>query len=115
MDDRWLKRICRKWQRRLGLMDWTIGASFSPVAELVEGTCANVTWNPDDMTSAALWVALPDDVEHEDKAWYLESCIVHELIHLLFYGHLPVPEYNVNEERAINKTALALLPKRKRK
>ena len=115
MDDRWLKRICRKWQRRLGLMDWTITATFAPVSELSEDSTANISWEPDDMATAQLWIAKPEEIEHDDPKHFLESCVVHELVHLLFYGHMPIPEYDVNMERAINKTTRALFPKRKRK
>ena len=111
MDERWLKRTCRKWQKRLGLMDWTITAAFAPITDLTEGCTANISWEPDDMT-AQMWVARPEDAT-DSSLYFIESCVVHELGHLLFYGHIPIPEYDVNMERALNKMTGALMPKRK--
>lgn len=113
LDDKWLRRTCRKWQKRLGLLDWKISVVFCPVSDLSEGSSANISWEPDDMSTAQMWVADPSEVERDNVAWFTESNMIHELIHLRFYGHLPVPEYNVNEERAINAITLALFPERR--
>lgn len=114
MNDKWLKRICRKWQKRMGLADWTIAVAFVPQSDLEPQSIANISWNPDDMASAQMWVCRPDEIQHSEPEWYVESCIIHELGHLLLDGHREYPGHDVNTERAINKLTLALLPRRRK-
>lgn len=106
-----LQRLCRKWRKRLGLLDWRIGIEFRPNAELEDGSWANVWWSPDDMT-ATVWMTRPEDIEGQ-CANFIERCLVHELLHLVLGGHRPCAGYDVNEERAINRLRDALIKEKK--
>jgi hypothetical protein len=104
---RQLTALCRKWQARLGLLDWTISTKLVPADKLDKDCVANCWWRSDEMV-ADVWI--------DESAGAKESSLVHELLHILYQGHGPVQPYNVNLERAINKTTSALCePRRKRK
>lgn len=89
------------WQARLNLKEWRITATWGPQKGMkcFHGMC---WWNPEELIAT-----IQINRMSKDK----ESILVHELLHIVWQGHADVPDYDIHIERAINRTADALLRK----
>lgn len=88
------------WQERLNLREWTITARWDRCKE--QGWCV---WSSEELTAEV-------GIARHGRA--KEETLIHELLHLVFEGHGPIHArtYNHHLERAINRTASALMKER---
>jgi hypothetical protein len=94
------RQRCAYWQGRLNLREWKISLQWGKSAESREchGRC---WWNCEELTAT---------VELNKYSREKEATLVHELLHIVWQGHTPVPEVgDVQLERAINRITTALI------
>lgn len=100
-----LLRICKLWQKRLRLSDWSITIEFCDRIEsdTDDQECAGGTGWDSDRREAWVYIKRVDD------DWEIITTIIHELLHIVMEGHLICQGgHDVNEERALNAVADAL-------
>lgn len=89
------------WRSVLRLEDWTIEARTGKASEMVLDGGDNDGLNyfsPEEMKSQILL-----------RRGANEEVFIHEMLHLVFDGDHPQKRYNVLHERALNRTAAALM------
>lgn len=105
MTSREIARALPFWKMVLRLEDWNIIAITKPAKEMFHGGTDNEGLNfinPEEMHSE-IWL----------RWGAAEETLVHELLHLVFDGDRAMRKYDVLHERALNRTAAALLFLRK--
>ena len=110
-----LNRALECWKARLALQAWRIEARFVPRYELGEARAACV-FACEYQRTATIWIVEPGDYADGSVSDGLNSdwefLLIHELVHLLFFGWMKVVENGVDEmlaEQATNALAEALL------
>ena len=102
MNLRELKKLLPFWQNILNLPEWNIIVRWGTHKEL--GDCVGRNYfSPEELSSLILIDRKGDEIE---------STLVHELLHLVFDGHKNVDmidQYDPMQERALNRTAAAML------
>jgi len=106
-----LRELCRQWQKLLRLQDWDVRISWArghgiDLATQTEGLCEWVARRKE----AKIKVLDPVDWESMDTC-DAEQILVHELLHLRFYGFAAkddTPE-DVAQEQAIHALSMALV------
>lgn len=117
MTDAELKKLCRKWQKILRMLDWEIDVRFGSAAEIdnqsakvkvyAEGRQAVVRICPVegfDMTDDHM-LAFPSATDPE-------AALVHELLHIPFHNVIekePNEHEGVMQEQAIEQLARAFI------
>lgn len=93
-----IRRVLPFWKSTLKLEDWTISVRHGTAAEMVDTVGLNFI-HPEEMKSEILL-----------RRGESEETLIHELLHIVFDGDKPQDgKYDVLHERAINRTAGALL------
>jgi hypothetical protein len=101
--NRQLQRLVKLWQKRLNLLDWTITAVFTSLNEdenAAKETLGTVFWDSDERIA---------EISVDPICAEVEYTLVHELVHVVNSGHTDYEGYDVNEERATNTIARALV------
>jgi hypothetical protein len=100
-----LRRLCKLWQKRLRISDWTIDLSWGSPEEMAS-VCGLTLYDPRNMIAA-----IRID-EHMDDEMYLdlgfEQTLIHELLHIVMHGWVDYEAENIMQERSINHIADAL-------
>ena len=106
MSQKDLNSLLRYWRKKLGVdSSWKITAKFALTENMQE--CQGLNHIFPEYQSSEILI--------DENNTEVEETLVHELLHILFDGDLPIDiEYSVTHERAINKVA-ALLVQSKRK
>jgi hypothetical protein len=99
-----LRRLCRLWQKRLRITDWTITIGWGTQAEMPDA-CGTAQYDPRQMTAEVL-IRPGTDEAYPDGG--VEQTIVHELLHLVLHGDTEYERECIMQERAINQIADAL-------
>ena len=100
-----LKRLCKLWQKRLRISDWTISVSLVPLAEMGDAW-GDTLYDPRQCV-AEIRIAL----EHEDSIYLdlgFEQTLIHELLHIVMHGWVDYQHEDIMQERSINHIADAL-------
>lgn len=118
MTQRTLTRLKNLWQKRLGLEDWKISATFcseETFKEKIGGDSVGGCFWTADRKIAEIYIRKPSVLHSLGDD--LEDILVHEMLHILLEGHKEeIPPDDVNTERAINQLSAALIrPYRRRK
>lgn len=99
-----LRKCAARWQEALNLREWKIRVDWgtgdeSPESGPVVGCCQ---WNAEELQAK---------IHITRGSVSQEETLVHEMLHIVYQGHLEaVPEeYDVHLERALNRTAAALV------
>ena len=90
-----LRECCKEWVDRLGLKDWRIAVRFARPDELESVNDAgdsDVNWV---CRSAVIQIRTPDSVPKCIQPQPQELVLIHELLHLKFFG---VVEHNATVE-----------------
>jgi Zn-dependent peptidase ImmA (M78 family) len=102
-----LKKLTSSWQKKLRLLDWDIAVRWmSREEENGEFAHANgyCIWSEQHKSAKIVISRNSEDIDHT---------VVHELLHVLLDGHLPIAKAHVRDviphEFAINALADALL------
>jgi hypothetical protein len=101
MTSRQLTALGRRCMKRLDMSEWIKHAIFRVVR--LEGNVGEATWHPEERRC---WIAVEPN---EDEVVMVET-VIHEILHVLFEGHLPVKgeeEYDEAYEFALNRAAKA--------
>jgi hypothetical protein len=98
------------WQKRLALQDWKISIEMARPSELKPSTLGNIRWDASDRT-AVIRVLHPQEYRLACPAMItdMEFTVVHELIHLELSSLPRSQASRLDEERAVNRIAEALL------
>lgn len=108
-----LQELCAKWQKRLGLSDWTVKASLVRQYEMGdEQAVGHCNWVLS-KRSASIKVLDPIDYPPDIITPYNpETTLVHELIHLHFAPFMADHDTleHILQEQAIDAIAKALVP-----
>lgn len=103
-----LDALCREWQKRLRLQDWSIEIRYAEYGELDDDNGATISWF--DQKKRARILVRPDEFFKEGTVpENVEIRVIHELLHLhLWYieGHTPMQK--IAEENAISFISVAL-------
>jgi hypothetical protein len=88
MTRRQLSMACRRWQTRLGLMEWTITAEFVPLARLQKGVDPGRHYYGESDVDLALHRAViricqPKEMAMFDPGLPIEWTLLHEMGHIL--------------------------------
>lgn len=91
------------WQEVLNLLEWKITIRWATAKESVECVGLNYFSVEEQKSAVAIARNCPKNMQ--------EETLVHELLHLVFDGHTPTDpdKYDPLHERALNKTAAALI------
>jgi hypothetical protein len=99
-----------KWQKRLGLEEWTVEGKVVRTAELPPGAVANIHWSlPKHKATLRVLSSEDYNLRRSDIPRDTELSVVHELIHLTM-AKLPLdPNHTELEEDTVRKISSALL------
>lgn len=105
-----LNKLVKKWQKRLGLTNWRISASYCGV-EQMGNRDGSVSMTPESFL-ANIWIIVPDHRIGHPMMRPTELLLIHEMLHLWIESFMPEQDKDevryVNAEQAINKIADAL-------
>ncbi len=98
------------WQKRLALEDWKISIRMARPSDLKPSTLGNIRWDASDRT-AVIRVLHPEEYKLAcpEMIKDMELTVVHELIHLELSSLPRSQASRLDEERAVNRIADALL------
>ena len=104
-----LQSCTRRWQRMLGLQDWTIRVSYVRRAS-IDGAWGRTSWDLNHR-HAVVQIADPIDVpEEEVEFWGPELTVVHELVHVVLAWCVTTDSTEETLlEQAVNALASGLL------
>lgn len=94
MTERQLGKLCQRWQRVLGLQDWTVTARFAERKEF-KGDCAVGETSIDFNNKIARVIILNDadkKYEYPNGTHPVAMTLIHELVHLHIEPALDMPE-----------------------
>jgi hypothetical protein len=77
-----LKRLGKYWQRKLGLLDWTINFVFDELPENGQGSC---TWDAHIQEATVRISPTLAIAKYSDGG--IEATLIHELVHIVLQGH----------------------------
>ena len=99
-----------KWQKRLGLEEWTIEGRVVRTTDLPPGAVANIHWSLPKHTATLRVLSSADySLRKADIPRDTELSVVHELVHLSM-AKLPLdPNHTELEEDTVRKISTALL------
>lgn len=86
------------WQGRLNIPEWKITVKYAALKDM-DG-CAE--WWTERLEARIT-------LSRRQPTHQIEHTLVHELLHVVLYGHAPYEQYNKDRERAINRIASALI------
>ena len=99
-----LRRLCKLWQRRLRITDWTISIRWGTPEEMPD-SLGSAVYDPRQMRAEVL---IRPGVDEGYPDGGVEQTIVHELLHLVLHGDTEYEREVILQERAINQIADAL-------
>lgn len=99
-----LKGLCRLWQKRLKILDWTVSVRWGNDGELPEeyGIC---DYDPRQMIAE---VVIRSGVDPKYPNPDIEQTLIHELLHVVLHGDKDYDKEDILQERAINQITEAL-------
>jgi len=100
-----LSRLCRLWQKRLRISDWTGSVELTPISEMNEAW-GDTRYDPRQCI-AEIRVAAEHDMEQYLDLGF-EQTLIHELLHLVMHGWVDYQHEDIMQERSINHIADAL-------
>lgn len=106
-----LKKLLKRWQKRLRLRDWDIKIAVKRARHMtLDNVAGEILWN---LHSKEAVIHILDPIDDECMTdENIEHTIVHELLHLHFAMINKLcdsPHYSTHEEQAIESIAKALL------
>ena len=100
-----LTRLCRLWQKRLRITDWTITVRRGTEKEMPDCT-GSTLYDPRGMSATMLIRQNPEDPGYADGG--IEHTVIHELLHVVIHGDKEFRREDIMRERGINQVADAL-------
>jgi hypothetical protein len=103
MTTRKLTAMGKRFMRLLEMDEWIARAEFKVTR--LKGLCGESAWHPEERKC---WIAISPAPDEE-----MAETLVHELLHVLYEGHLPPvgmdgDAYDASYELGLNRTARAL-------
>jgi len=96
------KSFVKKYQKILGLQDWTVEVTLSSALELENGTVANIVPNYEHRLAK---IKIIQD-KYFDKEHELEETVIHELLHIYFNIDPAMDEFQrIRIEQGLNQLA----------
>jgi len=104
MNIRQIRKLLAFWVQVLNLSEWKITARWGTKSEMDGDDAVGLNfYSVEELVSTIL-------LDRSQPADEYEHTLVHELLHLVFDGHKPPGgKYDPLHERALNKTATALI------
>jgi len=99
-----LRGLCRTWQERLRITDWTTTIRWAKSGEL-PGECGTCEYDPRNM-GAKIIIREGVDPAYPDGG--VEQTVIHELLHVVMHGDKEYRGEKIMQERSINQIADAL-------
>ncbi len=99
-----LRRMCKLWQKRLRITDWTVTITWATPEEMPENF-GETQYDPRNMI-AKIRVREGGDDSYPDGG--TEQTVIHELLHIVMHGDKEYRCERIMQERAINQIADAL-------
>jgi hypothetical protein len=110
LTDEQVRSWVRKWQRRLGLEEWSIEAKIVRISDLPQGAVANIHWSlPKLRATIKVLNSADSNLTEAEIPRDTELSVVHELIHLSM-ARLPLdPNHTDVEEVTVKRISEALM------
>lgn len=99
-----LSRLCKLWQKRLRITDWSIRIGWGKSEKM--DALGLTEYDPRGMSAKVTIAEGMADAAYEDGG--IEQTVIHELLHIVIHGDQEYTGEQIMQERAINQIADAL-------